>query len=224
MTEFLQNLFASIFSNNVILATILISMLPVIELRGGIPFGMAKDIWGQNALPYAESLLYSFLGSSSIVFLLAVIIKPLITWLKKTKLFNKLATWFEQKILGKSKKIENDSKFAKTEKKSRWKKILGVFLFVAIPLPLTGVWTGTCIAVFLGLSYLETCGTVIIGNLCAGLITMLISLIFKDNTIYVFYAFIAITILLVLIGLIKIIIRNKKNKSLNNQVDKTETQ
>jgi len=219
MTEFLHNLFASLFNDNVILATILISMLPVIELRGGIPFGMAKDIWGTKALTYSQSLLYSFIGSSSIVFLLAAIIKPLITWLKKTKLFNKLATWFEQKILGKSEKIENDAKAEKSEKKSKWKKLLGVFIFVAIPLPLTGVWTGTCIAVFLGLNYLETCGSVILGNLCAGLITMVVSLIFKENTIYVFYTFLAITCILLLYGLIKVIIRNKKQKHKNSPQD-----
>ena len=212
MTEFLQNLFATLFDDNVILATILISMLPIIELRGGIPFGMASHIWGSKALTYAESMLYAFLGSSSVVFLLALLIKPLINWLKKTKLFHKIATWFEQKILGKSQKIEQESKSQPSEKKSKWKKILGVFIFVAIPLPLTGVWTGTCIAVFLGLSYLETCGTVIVGNLCAGLITMLVSLIFKDNTIYVLYIFLAIAAILMIAGLIKILIRNKKQK------------
>lgn len=224
MTEFLQNLFGNIFSDNVILATILISMIPIIELRGGIPFGMAKHIWGQNALTYFESLVYAFIGSSAIVFVLALIIKPLIDWLKKTKLFRKLANWFEQKILGKTQKIQDDSEKETTQKKSKWKKLLGVFIFVAIPLPLTGVWTGTCIAVFLGLSYFETCTSVILGNLCAGLITTLISLIFADNTIYVLYIFLIISAILLLIGLIKIILRNRKQKQLQNDCNQSKTE
>lgn len=212
MTEFLQNLFASLFSDNVILATILISMLPIIELRGGIPFGMATHIWGEKALSFIHSWLYAFIGSSVVVFLLALIIKPVISWLKKTKLFSKLATWFEQKILGKSHKIEEDSKVQNSQAKSKWKKLLGVFIFVAIPLPLTGVWTGTCISVFLGLNYLETCSTVILGNLFAGIITMAVSLLFKDSTIYVFYAFLFISLVLLIIGLIKVIVRNNNQK------------
>ena len=109
MTEFLQNIFSTIFQDNVILATILISMVPVIELRLAIPFGTATDVWGAAALSYWESFLFAFIGSSLIVFVLAPIIKPIINWLKKTKLFKKIAIWFEERILSKSQKIQEDS-------------------------------------------------------------------------------------------------------------------
>ncbi len=223
MTEFLHELFGNLFDGNVILATILISMIPIIELRGGIPFGMSTHIWGANALSYFESLMFAFLGSSAIVFLWALAVKPLITWLKKTKPFKKLANWFEQRISGKAQKIEQNSQTDEKKTNLKWKKILGVFLFVAIPLPLTGVWTGTCIAVFLGLSYLETCGSVILGNLLAGIITTIVSIVFKNNTIYVFYIFIAIAVLLILIGLCKAIIKNKKQSTQHtNQIQETD--
>ena len=212
MTEFLQNLFGSIFENNVILATILISMLPIIELRVGIPFGMATDIWGAAALSYGESFLFAFIGSSMVVLILAPIIKPLINWLKKTKAFKKVVTWFENKILLKTKKIQNINTQQTNLKKSRLKKFLGVFTFVAVPLPLTGVWTGTCVAVFLGLNYFETISSVILGNLTAGIIMMLISLFFKDNSIIVIYVFMTIVALLIIITIIKAIIRTKKSK------------
>jgi purine-cytosine permease-like protein len=52
-----------------------------------------------------------------------------------------------------------------------------VFIFVAIPLPMTGVWTGTAIAVFLGLSYKDSILPVCIGNLVAGLLVSLLSLV-----------------------------------------------
>ena len=50
MTEFIQEIVLAIFGNNAILATIFISMIPVVELRGAIPFGSSKEIWGENAL------------------------------------------------------------------------------------------------------------------------------------------------------------------------------
>ena len=87
MTEFIENIFSSIFGNNVILATILIAMVPVIELKGAIPFSMAVDIWGTNALAYLPAFLCGILGSSLIVPILALLYLPIIRWLKKTKLF-----------------------------------------------------------------------------------------------------------------------------------------
>ena len=216
MTEFLEALFGSLFADNVVLATILISMLPIIELRVGIPFGMAKDIWGVAALSYWESFLWAFVGSSAVVLILAPIIKPIINWLKKTKLFKKFAIWFENRILGKTEKIEEDSQKEKDVKKSYWKRMLAVFTFVAIPLPLTGVWTGTCIAVFLGLKFWQTCLIIISGTLCAGIIMMFISAIFKEQAMMVVYIFFGLFILLLLLSLLAKILKNRKNKKLTN--------
>ena len=214
MTEFLETLFGSLFSDNVILATILISMLPIIELRGAIPFGVSEEIWGAARLMPHESFLWAFIGSSAVVFILAPILKPILNWLKKTKLFNKFALWFERRILCKTEKIEEDSSKETNAKKSYWKRILGVFVFVAIPIPLTGVWTGTCIAVFLGLKFWQTCLSVISGNLCAGLIMMVISSIFKEQAMMVVYVFFILFILILLLSLVRTIIKNKKSKKL----------
>ena len=62
MTEWLKELFVSIFGSNSWLATIIISMIPIIELRGAIPFGSAVSLWGENALPVWKSFLFSVLG------------------------------------------------------------------------------------------------------------------------------------------------------------------
>ena len=173
MSEIIQEIFKNIFGNNSILATILISTLPIIELRGGIPFGMSKTFWGSHALTSWESFGYAFLGSSLVVPILALIFLPVINWLKKTKLFKNLATKIENSIKSKSKKLEenystnSNDELDKTEEtkesvdkrkvvynKKFFLKLLGVFAFVAIPLPLTGVWTGTAIAVMLGIPYI----------------------------------------------------------------------
>ena len=91
MTEFIENIFSSIFGNNVILATILIAVVPIIELKGAIPFSMSSQIWGTNALSLVSAFLYGLLGSCLVVPILALIYTPIINWLKKTKLFKKLA-------------------------------------------------------------------------------------------------------------------------------------
>ena len=64
----------------------------------------------------------------------------------------------------------------------------GVFAFVAVPLPMTGVWTGTAIAVFLGLKFWDAFFPVAVGNLVAGLLISLFTWIFKDYVQYVILA------------------------------------
>ena len=87
--------------------------------------------------------------------------------------------------------------------KKFWLKTLGLFGFVAIPLPLTGVWTGTCIGVMLGFNFWETCAIVIAGNLTAGLIITFICSIFPAFTTIILYVFLGVVVVLALYGVIK---------------------
>ena len=227
MTDFIRDIFSSIFGDNVILATILIAMLPIIELRGAIPFGMSLDFWGSNALNNIWSFVYSFIGSSLIVPILALIFIPILNWLKKTKWFSGLAKKIENRIKNKTDKINQDAETKSEEykeivgeenKKSRkkfWLKALGLFAFVAVPLPLTGVWTGTCIGVMLGFNFWQTCGIVIAGNLTAGLIITFICSIFPAFTTIILYIFIGFIVAFILYGLIKSLINKKKINNKN---------
>ena len=232
MTEFIRDLFANIFGENVILATILIAMLPIIELRGAIPFAMSIDFWGSNALSNIGAFLYSFIGSSLVVPILALLFIPFLNWLKKTKWFSGLANKIENRIKEKTNKIEEDvkNKELATEHKEKieqvedkktqsrynkkfWLKALGLFAFVAIPLPLTGVYTGTCVGVMLGFNFWETCGIVIFGNLCAGLIITFVCSIFPAFTTIILYIFLGAIVLLLLYGFIKGLVAKKKQKT-----------
>ena len=89
MTDLIRDVFSTIFGDNVILATILIAMLPIIELRGAIPFAMSADFWGANALSNISAFWVSFIGSSLVVPILALIFIPVLNWLKKTKATNR---------------------------------------------------------------------------------------------------------------------------------------
>ena len=67
MTEFIENIFSTIFGNNVILATILIALVPIIELKGAIPFSMSAEIWGNSALSLWPAFFCGLLGSCLVV-------------------------------------------------------------------------------------------------------------------------------------------------------------
>ncbi len=203
MSAWLKSLFAAIFGANSELATFIISMIPIVELRGAIPFGSAVSFWGENALPLWESFLIALAGSSLICVILTFIFQPIFSWLKKTKLFKKFADWLERKLKRKSENIENKTDVQENSKKKLWIKILGVFCFVAIPLPLTGVWTGTCLALFIGLNRKQTMLSVLSGNAVAGGLMMLISYFFADNTSIVLYGFLVLVVIFVLYEIIK---------------------
>ena len=212
MTEFFNNLFVNLFNGNVILATILIAMIPIIELRGAIPFATNVDFWGKYTLNNWSAFGWSLLGSSAVVPILALLFIPIIKWLKSTKLFGKLATAVENRIKSRANNIDDTNEKNKTFSKQYWKKVVGVFIFVAIPLPFTGVWTGTCIAVFLGLDYLTTCLSVVFGNMVAGILIALILEFFPWLNNWLFYIFLALILLVLLYEIIRYLIKKSKEK------------
>ena len=234
MTEFIENIFSSIFGNNVILATILIAIIPIIELKGAIPFSMSPEIWGSFALPYWEAFIYGLIGSSLIVPILALLYVPIINWLKKTKLFKTLAEKLENRVNSKKQNIETkaeeitDEKSNKKQNKKRvydkkfFLKLFGVFAFVSIPLPLTGVWTGTCIAVALGLGFWWTCLSVITGNVVAGLLITLASTLFGDATMVFVYILLGVILIALLFTIIKKLINKHKLKKQKVTEEKIE--
>ncbi len=213
MSEWIKELFVAIFGTNSSLATIIISMIPIVELRGAIPFGSATSFWGEHALELWESLLFSLLGSTLVCVILTFLFWPIFKWLKQTKAFKKLALWVENKLNNKAENINNKTENEKDAKKIKWLKIIGIFGFVSIPLPLTGVWTGTCLALFIGLNKKETMSTVVLGNIVAGLLMTLISYFFADNTMIVFYAFFILVGVFILFALIKKLIKKIKSKN-----------
>ena len=115
---------------------------------------------------------------------------------------------FGKKKIKKNKKaLDKQEKTGKKPKISL--KVLAVFIFVAIPLPMTGVWTGTAIAVFLGLKFREAVLPIVIGNLVAGLlVSALAELCLTFFTIevldYILYALFALAIILLAVFIIKV--------------------
>ncbi len=138
------------------LMTALMSMLPVIELRGGIPFGMALglDAWTSFAFAYAGSTLPA-------PFLL-LLIRPI---LKKLSHF-RFGMWLDDKFRIKA-RAHSDR-----VQKYGW---IALAIFVAIPLPGTGVWSASAIAAFLDMRMMKALPAIAIGNLVAGFAIMALS-------------------------------------------------
>lgn len=89
VTEWIKELFARVFGDNAALATVLISIVPIIELKGAIPFGMSTAFWGEHALSGGAALGCGILGGLIVAILLSFLLEPLVRWLKNTKLFKR---------------------------------------------------------------------------------------------------------------------------------------
>jgi len=211
MTEYIEQVFSTLFGENVVLASILISIIPIIELKGAIPFSMSVDIWGANALSSWQAFACGLIGTSLIVFVLALIYIPIIKWLKSTRLLKRLGEKVESSINRKKRKMEDEIAKEKDKKKIFWLKIVGVFMFVAIPIPFTGVWSGTCIAIALGLNYWVSCATVISGNVVAGLLILLLSHFFGDSTLILFYILLGIALSIAIFFIVRSIVKKHKH-------------
>lgn len=138
------------------LAVVILSMFPIIELRGGIPLAVSLG------LPYLDSFLLAFIGSSIPVIPIIFLIGYVFKLLRKINFFDRLIGKITEKTLGKRERIDKYG-------------YLGLFLFVAIPLPGTGVWTGSLISHLLGMDKWKSVLTVILGNLGAGIIMLIVS-------------------------------------------------
>lgn len=133
-----------------------ISMLPIIELRGAIPVGMAL---GMSPL---HAFITCFIGSLIPVPILLFGIRPVFKWLKGTVVYDKVIHKLIHKTLNRSHYVE---------KYGFW----GLMLFVAIPLPGTGVWTGTLLSVLLDIRFKTAFPAILFGNLIAGILIMTLS-------------------------------------------------
>lgn len=106
------------------------SMVPLIELRGAIPIGAALG------LPWLANFLISVAGNMLPVPFILLFIRKILAWMHTTRHLHKLAEWLENKAHGKSDQV---LRYAS----------LGLVLFVGVPLPGTGAWTGALIAALL---------------------------------------------------------------------------
>ncbi len=138
------------------LIVFIVSMVPLIELRGGL---IAAALLG---MPLWEGVLFCLAGNIVPIPFILLFITPLFNWLKKTKLFRPMVEKLEARSMGKSEKIQ---------KYQFW----GLVLFVGIPLPGTGAWTGALIASLLNIKLKKAVPAIFLGLLLATTIMCVIT-------------------------------------------------
>ena len=149
--EFLKNISAEVY-------VFIVSMFPIVELRGAIPLGAAM---GMNIF---ECYFLSVFGNLLPIPFILIFIKKILEWMSKSKVsfLNKISN----KLIAKA-----DNRSNKMNKASLW----ALFAFVAVPLPGTGAWTGALIASLAGMRFKKSFFAIICGVLVAGLIMTLAS-------------------------------------------------
>jgi len=213
MIEKISEIIVDFFNENVVLATMFISMIPLFELKVGIPFGMNSEFW---AMPLSNwGALFSAVGGGFIVTLiLALLFKPLYEKVKDKKFFKSFINFFTSSAIKKKEEVEEKSKEGVSEKRKKLLKLLAAFVFVAIPIPGTGVYTGTVLAVFLGLNFIETVLAVTLGNIVAGMIIMFICSIFPSITTILIYVFVSLIILYLIYRIIVHFVNKKREQKI----------
>ena len=139
------------------LEIMLLAMLPLTELRGAIPIGIAMDL-----NPIAVYIA-SVIGSTIVSIPLILTLRHILNFFRNIDIFLPLVKKVDSKIESGMKRLKSIS-------------ILGIILFVGIPLPTTGTWTAAAIASILKMRIKTSLLGVLIGNMMSGIIVSLISL------------------------------------------------
>ena len=140
------------------LITFIIAALPIVELRGAIPFA----VWAA-AIPWPWAYLLSVAGNLLPVPFLLLGLEPASRWLCRWRFWDRFFTWL----------------FARTRRRGRLVEryeALGLMLFVSIPLPVTGAWTGCAAAFIFGIRFRLAMPAVAAGVLIAGVVVTLATL------------------------------------------------
>ncbi len=140
-----------------LLMTFLISMVPVLELRGAIPVATAHGLNWQIAIPVAV------LGNLVPVPFIIFYVKKLFAWIRlKMPKLNSFVDKLENRAKSKSEVVQRGA-------------FWGLFILVAIPLPGTGAWTGALVAAMLDMKMSRAFPAIALGVIAAGIIVAFVS-------------------------------------------------
>ena len=148
--------------------TFLIAMIPLVELRGAVPYAISSGI------PLWQALLIGVIGNMLPVPIIFFFARHILEWGKDKPVIGNLFTWCLNKGHRGGQKLEE----AAGDKGIFW----ALLLFVGIPLPGTGAWTGTLAASILDWDFKRSVLAVMLGVVLAGLIMGSLSLLFGLDT------------------------------------------
>ena len=134
------------------LTVFVVSALPIFEIRGGAIAGLALF-----HLPVEQVMLFGFLGNVASVTPLLLFLEPMTKWLYGNRLADRVLHWLFERARKKADQI------------NRWGP-LGLMLFTAIPLPVSGAWTATFAAILLGVHRWRALASIYAGVIIAGIV------------------------------------------------------
>ncbi len=146
-------------------AVFIISMIPILELRGGLLAASLLKIPALRAIPLCIA------GNIIPIPFILLFIRQIFKWLKKTKLFRGLIIRMENRAMGKSDQIKRY-------------EFLGLLLFVGVPLPGTGAWTGSLIASLLEVDIKKSSLAILCGLVMATAIMYIVSYGIVGNVVH----------------------------------------
>ena len=146
-------------TTGIYLWAVLVSMVPVSEIRGAMIWGVAA--LGNDTAGIIWLYLLSVVGNFLPVPFIMLLFRPIMKWLKTTKMFGKFAHWLEERTHRKASGLKKASAIA-------------LFVFVAIPFPTTGAWTGSMIASLLDIRFKYAFPAIFAGIMVSGLIMILL--------------------------------------------------
>jgi uncharacterized membrane protein len=138
------------------LMVLLVAAMPVAELRAAIPLGVSL---GMSPI---HAMILGVIGSIIPVPFLLFFLRPIFKFLRKSPIWRKFVDWITKRTMRKTGRIQKYS-------------AIGLLVFVAIPLPGTGVWTGSIAASLLNIPIRFSFAAILAGNLIAGIIMTMIS-------------------------------------------------
>lgn len=153
LIDFMLNLMNGL---NKDLTVFIISMIPILELRGGLIAAKVLSI------PYVRALILCVIGNIIPIPFILLFINKIFEWLKNFKITRGIVEKLEKRAMGKSESIQKY-------------EFLGILLFVGIPLPGTGAWTGSLIAALLRVKLKKAVPAVFLGIVLAAAIMSFIA-------------------------------------------------
>lgn len=199
--------FAENFSGCVFLAVILMAMIPTIESKIAIPFGLSYAIWGEATLSPIASFACAYVGSMlpSIVIILIV-----------RKLKNKASGFVCDKFIN-SAENRYHKKLAELSSKSKtFYKLSTLALFVAVPIPLTGVYSGSLIAGLSNLKVWQAFIAIAVGEFISCLVVTLLCMLFENSTLYILLISLALVVIFLLSDFVFMLIKKRKKRTIEN--------
>ena len=140
------------------IAVLLLATLPIFELRGSVPIGILLF-----KLPVLETAFYSILGNMLPIVFLLLLFEPVYKWLSRYERMDTLFQWVFKRTRRKGKLIER-------------LEVMGLVLFVSIPLPVTGAWTGSVAAFLFEIPFWKALPAILCGVTIACIVVSLASL------------------------------------------------